>query len=60
MEALCGFESFLRSGTGIAFLLLMDKRIERDPTLNIPLPSQWKVFLPKSLALEEVEQMLTD
>src|SRR5947209_11598731 len=38
--------------------LLLDKRIERDPTLNIPLPKQWKV-LPKSLALEEVEQMIT-
>jgi integrase/recombinase XerD len=38
--------------------LLLDRRIERDPTLNIPLPKQWKV-LPKSLALEEVEQMLT-
>jgi integrase/recombinase XerD len=37
--------------------LLLDRRIERDPTLNIPLPKQWKV-LPKSLALEEVEQML--
>jgi len=38
--------------------LLLDRRIERDPTLNIPLPKQWKV-LPKSLALEEVEQILT-
>lgn len=38
--------------------LLLDRRIEHDPTLNIPLPKQWKV-LPKSLALEEVEQMLT-
>lgn len=38
--------------------LLLDKRIERDPTLNIPLPKQWKV-LPKSLALEEVEQIIT-
>jgi integrase/recombinase XerD len=38
--------------------LLLDRRIESDPTLNIPLPKQWKV-LPKSLALEEVEQMLT-
>jgi integrase/recombinase XerD len=38
--------------------LLLDRRIERDPTLNIPLPKQWKV-LPKSLSLEEVEQMLT-
>jgi integrase/recombinase XerD len=37
--------------------LLLDRRIERDPTLNIPLPKQWKV-LPKSLALEEVEQMI--
>ena len=37
--------------------LLLDKRIERDPTLNIPLPKQWKV-LPKSLGREEVEQML--
>src|SRR5436305_10287252 len=37
--------------------LLLDKRIERDPTLNIPLPKQWKV-LPKSLALEEVEQVI--
>jgi integrase/recombinase XerD len=37
--------------------LLLDKRIECDPTLNIPLPKQWKV-LPKSLALEEVEQMI--
>jgi len=38
--------------------LLLDRRIERDPTLNIPLPKQWKV-LPKSLALDEVEQMIT-
>jgi integrase/recombinase XerD len=37
--------------------LLLDKRIDRDPTLNIPLPRQWKV-LPKSLARGEVEQML--
>jgi integrase/recombinase XerD len=37
--------------------LLLDKGIERDPTLNIPLPKQWKI-LPKSLAREEVEQML--
>jgi integrase/recombinase XerD len=37
--------------------LLLDKRVERDPTLNIPLPKQWKV-LPKSLGREEVEQML--
>jgi integrase/recombinase XerD len=38
--------------------LLLDRRIGRDPTLNIPLPKQWKV-LPKSLALEEVEQLIT-
>jgi integrase/recombinase XerD len=37
--------------------LLLDRRIDRDPTLNIPLPKQWKV-LPKSLALEEVEQII--
>ena len=38
--------------------LLLDKRIDRDPTLNIPLPKQWKV-LPKSLGRDEVEQMLS-
>ena len=38
--------------------LLLDKRIDRDPTLNIPLPKQWKI-LPKSLARTEIEQMLT-
>jgi integrase/recombinase XerD len=37
--------------------LLLDNRIDRDPTLNIPLPKQWKI-LPKSLAREEVEHML--
>jgi integrase/recombinase XerD len=37
--------------------LLLDKRADRDPTLNIPLPKQWKV-LPKSLGRDEVEQML--
>ena len=37
--------------------LLLDKRIDRDPTLNIPLPKQWKV-LPKSLGRDEVEQLL--
>ncbi len=37
--------------------LLLDKRIDRDPTLNIPLPRQWKI-LPKALAREEVETML--
>src|SRR5580692_114333 len=37
--------------------LLLDKRIEHDPTLNIESPRQWKV-LPKSLARDEVESML--
>jgi len=37
--------------------LLMDKRIERDPTLNLDSPSAWKV-LPKSLAQSEVAAML--
>ncbi|PYV60689.1 MAG: recombinase XerD [Acidobacteria bacterium] len=37
--------------------LLLDKRIDRDPTLNIPLPKQWKI-LPKSLGRDEVEAML--
>jgi integrase/recombinase XerD len=38
--------------------LLLDKRIERDPTLNVPLPKQWKI-LPKSLGREEVKEMLS-
>ena len=38
--------------------LLLDKRVDRDPTLNVPLPKQWKV-LPKSLGREELEQMLS-
>jgi integrase/recombinase XerD len=37
--------------------LLLDTRVDRDPTLNIPTPKQWKV-LPKSLGREEVETML--
>ena len=37
--------------------LLLDKRIKRDPTLNIESPKQWKV-LPKSLALDEIDRML--
>jgi integrase/recombinase XerD len=37
--------------------LLLDKRVDGDPTLNIPTPKQWKI-LPKSLAREEVETML--
>lgn len=38
--------------------LLLDKRIDRDPTLNIPLPKQWKV-LPKSLGRDEIGNLLT-
>jgi integrase/recombinase XerD len=38
--------------------LLLDKRVDRDPTLNIPTPKQWKV-LPKSLGRDEIEKMLT-
>jgi integrase/recombinase XerD len=37
--------------------LLLDKRINHDPTLNIESPRQWKV-LPKSLARDEVESTL--
>jgi integrase/recombinase XerD len=69
-ERRCGFLQQLFSnseaGVGCAELsalrhlyrfLLLDKRVERDPTLNIPTPKQWKV-LPKSLGREEVEIML--
>lgn len=38
--------------------LLLDRKLEHDPTLNIELPKQWKV-LPKSLSKEEISQMLT-
>jgi integrase/recombinase XerD len=37
--------------------LLLDKRIEHDPTLNIESPKQWKV-LPKALARDEMEKTL--
>jgi integrase/recombinase XerD len=37
--------------------LLLDKRIEHDPTLNIDTPRQWKV-LPKSLSRDEMEATL--
>ncbi|HYU45919.1 MAG TPA: site-specific tyrosine recombinase XerD [Terriglobales bacterium] len=37
--------------------LLLDGKIEKDPTLNIDSPKQWKV-LPKSLSRDEVETML--
>jgi integrase/recombinase XerD len=37
--------------------LLLDKKIEYDPTLNIASPRQWKV-LPKALARDEMEMTL--
>jgi integrase/recombinase XerD len=37
--------------------LLLDKKIDHDPTLDIESPRQWKV-LPKSLARDEVESTL--
>jgi integrase/recombinase XerD len=37
--------------------LLIDKKIDYDPTLNIESPRQWKV-LPKSLAHDEMEATL--
>lgn len=37
--------------------LLMDKRIDHDPTVNIESPASWKV-LPKSLAESDVALML--
>jgi integrase/recombinase XerD len=37
--------------------LLLDKRIEHDPTLNIESPRQWKV-LPKSFGRDEMEATL--
>lgn len=37
--------------------LLLDKRVDRDPTVNLESPSAWKV-LPKSLAETEVTEML--
>jgi integrase/recombinase XerD len=37
--------------------LLLDRRIKRDPTLNIESPKQWKV-LPKSLAVVDIEAMI--
>jgi len=38
--------------------LLIEKRVKRDPTVNIESPSSWKV-LPKSLAESEVGEMLS-
>jgi integrase/recombinase XerD len=37
--------------------LLLDNKIDHDPTLNIESPKQWKV-LPKSLAHDEIESTL--
>src|ERR1700716_678696 len=37
--------------------LLLDKKIEHDPTLDIKSPRQWKV-LPKALARDEMEATL--
>jgi integrase/recombinase XerD len=39
--------------------LLLDGKIDKDPTLNIDLPKQWKV-LPKALSRSEVGAMLSD
>jgi integrase/recombinase XerD len=38
--------------------LLLDDKIDQDPTLNIDSPKQWKV-LPKSLSRDEVARTLT-
>jgi integrase/recombinase XerD len=37
--------------------LLLDAKVDHDPTLNIDSPRQWKV-LPKSLARDEIEAVL--
>ncbi|MGA7365453.1 MAG: tyrosine-type recombinase/integrase, partial [Candidatus Sulfotelmatobacter sp.] len=37
--------------------MLLDKKLEHDPTLNIESPRQWKV-LPKALARDEMEATL--
>jgi integrase/recombinase XerD len=39
--------------------LLQDGKIDKDPTLNIDLPKQWKV-LPKALSRGEVTSMLAE
>jgi integrase/recombinase XerD len=39
--------------------LLLDGKIDKDPTLNIDLPKQWKV-LPKALTRDEVGSMLAE
>lgn len=47
----------LSSLRGFYRWLLIDKRIDRDPTINIASPQAWKV-LPKSLPEADVERML--
>ena len=42
---------------GLYRWLLLDKRIQHDPTVNMESPKSWKV-LPKSLAESEVKAML--
>src|ERR1700722_4742613 len=42
---------------GVYRWLLMDKRVQHDPTVNVETPASWKV-LPKSLAEGEVGEML--
>jgi integrase/recombinase XerD len=37
--------------------LLLDRHVERDPTLNIESPKQWKI-MPKALTQEEIGMML--
>jgi integrase/recombinase XerD len=39
--------------------LLLDGKVDKDPTLNIDLPKQWKV-LPKALSRAEVDNMLSE
>ena len=39
--------------------LLLDGKIDKDPTLNIDLPKQWRV-LPKALSRDEVGAMLAE
>src|SRR5580704_3372846 len=38
--------------------LLLDKKVDADPTLNIESPRQWKV-LPKALARDEIDATLS-
>jgi integrase/recombinase XerD len=37
--------------------MLLDRRIQHDPTVNLESPSSWKI-LPKALAQSEVERMM--